>query len=254
MTSSWWVGGDPSMSATTPVFCFAYAGGSASIYHGWNRIEPRRLANFCGVEYPGRGTRYTERTRMVIKDLVQDATERIAGLGLDRYALFGHSMGGLVAFETARELVRQGVRQPQHLFISATGAPGAQSECPRLQGASDATVETELLALGGTDPRILAEPALRDYAISMIRADYSALENYRYHAGENLTCPLTTFSSEGDALVSPAQMLAWEDFTAGQVDHRLMTGDHFFIHTQATDLVHTINDALTVSAHQGSLV
>ena len=114
-------------------------------------------------------------------------------------------------------------------------------------------MEEELLSLGGTDPRILAEPALREYAISMIRADYSVLENYRYHGGEVLTCPLTTFASQGDALVSPTQMSAWEGVTAGRVGHSLMSGDHFFVHTRAADLVHVINDALAASVPAGGL-
>ncbi len=249
MTSRWWIGGDPSMGGATPVFCFAYAGGSASVYHGWNRLEPRRGTNFCGFEYPGRGVRYPERTRTRIEDLVDDAATRIANLTPERYALFGHSMGGLVAFETGRELARRGVAEPTHMFISASGSPGSRSERPRLATASDREVEQELIALGGTDPRILSDPELRRYAISTIRADYSVLEGYSYQPGELLGCPLTTFGSHGDALVSPEQMRAWEDVTMGQVTHTLVQGDHFFVHSPAATRVHTVNDSLRAAVY-----
>jgi surfactin synthase thioesterase subunit len=107
---------------TTRLFCFPYAGGSAAIFREWPREFPESV-QVCNVELPGRGRRLFEPPFTSMGPLVEEAARALADY-LDRpFAIFGHSLGALVAFELARYLrVACGAR-PTHLFLSATRAP-----------------------------------------------------------------------------------------------------------------------------------
>src|SRR6476619_4090335 len=91
------------------LFCFHYAGATASIFRSWDEAMPDGI-EVVAVQLPGREYRLDEA-------LLTDAHE-IAGLvtellSLDkRFGCFGHSRGVLIAFEVARLLREQGLRQP----------------------------------------------------------------------------------------------------------------------------------------------
>src|SRR5207253_1375620 len=78
----------------------------------------------CPIELPGRQTRWQESPFERLDPLVNSlATALSSELG-GRFALFGHSMGALVAFELTRTLRRRGEGEPETLFVSA-GADAA---------------------------------------------------------------------------------------------------------------------------------
>lgn len=78
------------------------------MYRAWGQIAPRQVA-VCAVELPGRGSWIAEAPFIRLMPLVRALGDEIAPL-LDRpLALFGHSMGGLVAFELARLLRQRGL-------------------------------------------------------------------------------------------------------------------------------------------------
>jgi surfactin synthase thioesterase subunit len=83
------------------LFCFPYAGGGASIYRTWPDDLPRDV-EVCAIQLPGRERRLSEPP---LRSL-QKAVEILVGVMrpyLDLpFALFGHSMGALLAYEVAR--------------------------------------------------------------------------------------------------------------------------------------------------------
>ena len=122
MNRQWLISQKSSPDAELRLFCFPFAGGSAATYHNWPRIASRRI-QVCGVEYPGRGIRLEEEPFMSFRPLIRNLADLLAPHLDEPFAFFGHSMGGLVAFELARTLRARGARLPQHLFISAAAAP-----------------------------------------------------------------------------------------------------------------------------------
>src|SRR5262245_41626934 len=112
----------PSPSARLRLYCFPFAGGGASIFRLWPDALPASV-EVCSVQPPGRETRFREApfARMaplvaVLADVLLPELER-------PYALFGHSMGALIAFELAREQRRRRARPPEQLIVSGRGAP-----------------------------------------------------------------------------------------------------------------------------------
>ena len=129
MMNPWLIRQDPNPYAECRLFCFPFAGGSAGTYHRWPRLAPSRI-DVCAVEYPGRGIRCGEEPFLRLGPLVRNLADLLEPLLTEPFAFFGHSMGGLVAFELARTLRERGTRQPRHLFISATAAPGLPPNRP----------------------------------------------------------------------------------------------------------------------------
>src|SRR4051812_30171971 len=85
------------------LFCFPYAGGAANVFHNWSSLLPSSI-DVCAVQPPGRGNRLLEEPYTGLRELVGAAANALLP-HMDRpFALFGHSMGALVAFELARFL------------------------------------------------------------------------------------------------------------------------------------------------------
>ena len=121
-TERWFAGRTPNAQARLRLFCFPYAGAGASVFRAWTGAFGPDI-EVCPVQLPGRETRHHEPSLRSFNELVPAVA---AGLEpwLDRpFALFGHSLGGVVAYETARWLEATLGRSPAHLFISARRAP-----------------------------------------------------------------------------------------------------------------------------------
>src|SRR5262245_53203055 len=104
------------------LFCFPYAGAGAAVFRDWPRWFPPEI-EICPVALRGRDSRWQEppidRMAVLVERL---ATELLPFLDMP-YALVGHSMGGIVAFELARHLQWNRGQGPVHLIVSAARAP-----------------------------------------------------------------------------------------------------------------------------------
>src|SRR6185437_100961 len=102
------------------LFCFYYAGASASIFRSWDAAMPDGV-EVVAIQLPGREYRLDE-------PLLTDAHEiaRLVAeiLPLDkRFVFFGHSMGVFIGFEVARLLRERGLRGPEMFIASGRNAP-----------------------------------------------------------------------------------------------------------------------------------
>lgn len=213
--------------ARARLVCFPHAGSSA----GYFRPMSERLAqdvDVLAVQYPGRqDRRFEPLVRDVVKladrisDVVQDGTD----LPL---AFFGHSMGAVVAYETARLLERKAGTRLRALFVSGRRAPSRVRD-ERVHLGSDDSVLAELLKLGGTDMRVLRDPELRELVLPVIRADYLAIERYRHAPGPEPSCPISVLIGDADPMTTLAEARAWSRHSTAAVDMRTFPGGHFFL-------------------------
>lgn len=244
---AWLVGQELDPHAGLRLLCLPYAGGAAAVYRRWHDIAPSHI-EVCPVELPGRGRRMAEAPFVRLAPLVRTLATSIDPL-LDRpFAIFGHSMGGLVAFELARALRALGKPQPAHLFISAATAPGEPTALPPLRGAPDAEVKRELRALDGTPRELLDNDDLMSVMLPVVRADFSVLETYEYRDEPPLPVPLTVFGGAADPVVSPPALNRWRGQSARGCRLQLFPGGHFFLHAAATGVVGAIVRALDLKA------
>lgn len=110
-----------SVSMRLRMFCLPYSGASAMVYVRWRRALPDWL-QVCPLELPGRGMRMDEPLQRDIKTLAAQLADEIGRDLGSPYALFGHSLGGLLAFELAHALKARNLPAPLALFASGTAA------------------------------------------------------------------------------------------------------------------------------------
>lgn len=249
MDRRWLAGRELSPRAELRLFCLPYAGGGAAAYRRWQSVAPDRC-QVLALELPGRGIRLREAPYLRLAPLIRALTEALVRAdALDRpYALFGHSMGGLLAFELARALRRHPVRQPTHLFVSAAPAPDLPLARPPLHHA----VEEELLArlgdLNGTPRELLDNEELMSVLLPVLRADFSVVETYRYRPEPPLGSPLTVFGGRADPIVPLTALPGWRRQTTAGSRLRLFPGDHFYLHSVTTELMAEIVRDLNLPA------
>lgn len=238
----WFWARRPRPAASMRLVCLPYAGGSTSVFRAWPELAPPDL-EVCPVELPGRGARMGEAPYRRLAPLVEALADALQPL-LDRpYALFGHSMGGLLGFELARVLRRRGWPQPGHLFVSASPAPFLR-HAPVADGASDAVVKARLKALNGTPREVLENDELMELVLPVLRADFAVLQTYEYREEAPFEMPMTVFGGIDDRTVAPSALEGWRA-QSSSVDLRLLPGDHFFVHDLAPELIGLITDRLS---------
>jgi pyochelin biosynthesis protein PchC len=235
---------EPADRAGNRLVCFPHAGGSASFYLPVARaLAP--AVDVLAVQYPGRQDRRAEPCIEDIPSLAGHVTRALAG-SLDRpLALFGHSMGALIAFEVARRLQRDHPSQPAHLFVSGRRAPTRYRE-ETYHLLDDDGIIAEIRSRGGTDARLLANRETRDMVLPAIRGDYRAVGSYCYVAGGPLRCPVTALVGDRDRQASPEEVMDWEkQAPKGGFDFKLFPGGHFYLVSEIAEVLAVVSHHIT---------
>jgi surfactin synthase thioesterase subunit len=235
----------PLRADVTRVYCLTHAGGGARAYLPWARLPEAGGLEICPVELPGHGVRIGEpalRTLDAIADAVFDAL--FASGQRTPFALFGHSMGALVAHALAQRIERRGLAPPVALLVSAARPPGLRA--PRAHGApSDEELLGTLSAAGGTRDEVLACRELMQLVLPALRADFEALAGYE-PAPTALRCAVRAYGGSADELAGPEWIERWSGVTSGTFSSRIFPGDHFYTSAHPRALVRDI------AAHAGT--
>ncbi|MDP9866793.1 MULTISPECIES: thioesterase II family protein [Streptosporangium] len=217
----------PRPRATTRLICFAHAGGSATAYRDWSTLLPESVEVY-GVQLPGRADRYTEPLPERMEALAGAVAEAMPPLLDRRFALFGHSMGAVTAYEVTRVLEARGTG-PARLFVSGATAPHEARRRGQVSAYDDERLLAELTRLGGTDLEILSHPAMRELIFPYIRGDYRLLENYHHRPGPPLRTPISALVGDADPVVTAAQAKSWEAHTVSDFSLTVFPGGHFYL-------------------------
>ena len=231
-------------AARLRLFCFPYAGGTAAAYHAW----PTALAedvDVCAIQLPGRGARFRDAPYTRMPDLVRAAAEALRPSLDVPFALFGHSMGALVAFEVARELRRRGDPRPALLLVSGHEAPHRPDPDPPISHLDDAAFVAEICRRYDGIPREVREqPELMELVLPMLRADFMAIETYAYAEEEPLDLPISCFGGSEDDRVTREDLEAWQAQTRDTFRLRTIPGGHFFLDSARSQLLDAVAEDL----------
>jgi surfactin synthase thioesterase subunit/NADP-dependent 3-hydroxy acid dehydrogenase YdfG/acyl carrier protein len=221
----WFVRHGDSVNAKVRLFCFHDAGGDASLYHSWPEVLGNEI-EVVAVEMPGRGKRMKEAAYSDLSVLISDMIPVMLPLLDKPFSFFGHSMGGLVAFEITRALKKTHNIQPRDLFISST--PGLTTYTLR---EVDHTLHVEELAT--IFPHLhrdaIADDELHRYLIDLMRGDLRLLGGYRYVETEPINVPITVIHGDADERVRSDQALAWKKETSSNFTVITRPGGHRYI-------------------------
>lgn len=224
--SSRWISPVPARGARARLFCFAHAGGGASFFRPWAAALPDHI-ELCAVQLPGREQRFAEPCFEALDPLL-DALMPVVTPLLDRpFALFGHSLGALVAFELARRLEAAGT-PPRGLAASAFRAPHLPAE-RLLSGLPEREFVAEIAGLGGMPGELLGDAELLETILPALRGDFAMAERYRFAPGPRLTVPVAAMGGGADPWVSPAALGGWATHAGAGFRLRLFRGGHFYL-------------------------
>lgn len=233
----------PAPESAVRLLCLPHAGGSASFYFPMSKaLAP--AVEVLAVQYPGRQDRRHEPNIPSLPDLADRIFQAVRRLDDKPLALFGHSMGAVLAYEVALRMQDAGLPAPVRLFTSGRRAPSRERD-EGVHTQSDERMVAELRKLSGTHAAMLDDPELLEMIMPAIRSDYRAVETYRYEPGRRLDCPITVITGDSDPRVSIDEAAAWEDHTTGPTDLHVLPGGHFYLVEQSAPVAELLAQRLT---------
>jgi medium-chain acyl-[acyl-carrier-protein] hydrolase len=194
-----------------------------------------------GFRAPGRESRLPEQPHRELAALIAEAADSMQAHLETPYALFGHSFGGLVAFEVARELRRRRLPGPILLVVAACAPPNARR--PGAPPPREDLLRLLLLRAGDLGATELDDEVV-ELALRPLEADAEAAAGYSYSPEPPLECPMMAMAGRGDPEIEPAVMAGWRAQAASDFRMELLEGGHFFPETARPEVLRLLAGAL----------
>ncbi|GAA2417153.1 alpha/beta fold hydrolase [Actinomadura vinacea] len=235
---------EPRPWASLRLICLPHAGGSAVFYRTWAR-ETGPAVEVHTVQYPGRADRMSDPLVADAHQLARLIAAAVAPLTDRPAALFGHSMGAVLAYEVARLLQERGT-PPVHLFVSGARPPHDRGD-ERISERDDDGVVAALGELGGTDAKVLQDEELRELVLPYVRNDFALIENYVHRPEPRLDVPVTALLGDADSRVDPDHVAGWRAVTGAEpFKVEVLPGDHFYLVPRQSEVIAEVLRTLEV--------
>jgi surfactin synthase thioesterase subunit len=243
------------MRPSMTVFCLPCAGASAVTYLRWRRRLPAWV-QIQPVELPGRGGRLHESTKEAFETLAAGLCDELEHNLPQRYALYGHSMGALLAYRLAHCLRTRNRPTPEALLVSACAAPSQQDWTRYADRDSAALLVAELRKQNGTPEEVFENPELLSMTLSLLRSDFRVCASFRYQGSAPLSIPIHAFGGRADE-IPPANLEAWRGESAREFSLDWFDSGHFFIRQEEESFLSTLVQRLageTVEISDAALI
>ncbi|MCB2354681.1 thioesterase II family protein [Clostridium estertheticum] len=230
------------------LFCLPYAGGSKAIYYNWkNYLHPS--IQLVPIELKGRGNRFSE----VFYENIEEAVDDILGyikekIVSDDYAIYGHSMGSLLAYELYYKISESNLRKPKHIFFSGYEAPSMIKKIENTYTLPDYDFMKKVMELGGTTEALINNQEILQIFLPIIRSDFKIVENYNYKKREEkIKCGVSILNGKQDS-ISLEEIVAWKNHVCRGIKVYNFEGNHFFMNNNVENITSIINATLTYKA------
>ncbi|WP_433528505.1 thioesterase II family protein [Micromonospora sp. CA-263727] len=232
---------------TTPrptLVCVPHAGGSATSFGRWVsrmrvagvEVRPVQWGTASGQALPAAN----ERPIGSVESRAAELAEAVGQL-VDNWVLLGHSLGGIIAYETVRLLEAAGGTLPNRLVLCGAAAPGHHLTFGRgLSRAPDEEIVRYLRGLGGMPDELLGNPTILAPMLAQIRCELGMLEEYEPRVGEPIRVPVSLYVGRDDQ-VTVGAVERWRPRLAEVTVHRF-DGGHFFLHDDLPVFWHVLTE------------
>lgn len=223
------------------IFFLPYAGASTTVYYTWKRdIAPQYELIF--IELPGHGLRAEEEFCSDIDEAVKVIVDVIKSevYNGEKYLIFGHSMGALLAYETYYKLLNLNIQVPMHIIVSGKNSP----EIPlsrKIENLEDYYFIEKVSELGGLPSEFYNKEVMQIF-LPILRSDFLILENYKYRKRNlKMSCDLTILFAKYDQSINKEGIKLWSNHTLGKCSFYEFSGNHFFIFECYKEVIRIIN-------------
>lgn len=225
------------------LFCLPFAGGGRYSYDCYAKVLDGRM-NLTAIDLPGRGNRHREPLLTNIPAMVLDVYEQLKNRLHQPYVLYGHSMGTLIGYLLTHHIRAMRQRLPHQLIVTGRPAPSVEIDREPWHTLDRPTFVERLRSLGGCPEEVLEDQNLLHFFEPILRADFRAVETYRYAPPNRpLDVPITVITGEQEPY-SPEHLRAWQRETTQTLNLHQLPGKHFFIFDYPDHVINLINNQL----------
>lgn len=228
------------------LICIPYAGGNSSFFYSWKKEFD--FLEVTPIELNGRGEYVKESLNDNLNDAVEDLFIKLKkhSDGND-YAIFGHSMGSLLAYELYYKLVENNLKTPKHIFFSGKKAPHLISSLPPIHNLHLDKFIKKIKEIGGTPDAIFEHSDLLDFFIPILRADFKIVETYKYmEKNIKIGCPVSVIGGLSDQVARPEELIQWTELCANECNIQFFEGGHFFIEEKKKEVIQFLKNTLDI--------
>ncbi|WP_027818883.1 thioesterase II family protein [Paraburkholderia bannensis] len=227
------------------LFCLPYAGGSAAVYREWQQRLPGWI-KLAPLHMPGRGVRHAMPALHAWPALLDLLLDDVVSYLQGPFAIFGHSMGGLIAVELAHAIRERHGVEPVWLGVSACKAPSRRERALHWLSCPESEFVDEVRSLNGMPEELLANREFMDLVLPFLRADFHLCGSYTYRQRVPLDCPMLVAGGAQDREIAcdPVNLAAWSLETRGACEQHTLDADHFFINTHRDALIGLVAGSL----------
>ncbi|OXM45004.1 thioesterase II family protein [Amycolatopsis alba] len=230
-----------------PLVCAPFAGSGAAFFRPWRTLAHSDL-EIVPVRLPGRERRIREQpyrdVRQAAEDLLPGLLTEIGGAG--QVALFGHSLGAVLAYELGHLLAGTPSVTVVSLVVSGSPGPWTRREL-RATGLPDSEFVARVGELAGHHDAALEDPEVRQMVLPTLRADVEMHENYRPGTDTPLAAPITAVRGRDDSLVSAEQAGEWAKATSREFVLRELPGEHMYLADSAAEVLRVVEESAGLS-------
>lgn len=234
------------------IFCFHHAGGSASIFRPWT-LQQDKLA-IHPVELPGKATRmgedYIESGERLVQQLAKEI-DQILYPG-ERFRLYGHSLGAMIAFKVAWALEHKYERCADKIILAARHTANIKNEIGYQTYMGTEALVDDMRRVGGTPDEILNNDGIMKCLLPDIIKDYRLNEDLIYK-GEIIHSSLRIDVGVDDQDTSLDLIKGWRELTRGNVTFRSFPGGHFFPY-EGESYYQSLEDDVECTTKQGEII
>lgn len=232
---------------TVNLIYLPYAGGGSHYYDNISAALKSIQTTAFKIEIfevvlPGRVSRYQEPLLKTMEDQVTDIWKQIKHLTNQPYAIFGHSMGSLLAYLCTHRAITMGNPTPISLFLSGLKAPSCLSlNQNHLLSYQD--FKAKLASYGGINQEILNDDSIFSFFEPMIRSDFEAVETWKYHTQPKLNIPTTVLAGTEEDFTED-ELKAWQKEFQNDLNFIRFEGGHFYINNHSQKIAQIIQEQI----------
>ena len=230
---------NPVINPKVRLFCFPFAGGSATSYLPWAK-EFLDEIELVIIQPPGRGSRLTEKPYECMSDIINELIQYAEFITSAPYIFFGHSLGSRMAFELVCQFKQNGHALPEYYIGSGSEPPHLEKTRCRIDQLSDHEFLQELKRLNGTPSSVLENKELMAVFMPVLRADFKIAFEY---TAKKIKMPFPMFILNGtdDTNINDKRLTLWQELSESEIEIKYFKGDHFFINTNREEVIVAIH-------------